>query len=48
MTAIVLSYVRATSYDPDLTVIATFSLAGLALSLAFILFGVDLGTVDLG
>jgi len=44
MTAILYSFVRATARDSDLPVITAFSLAGLVLSLAFVHFGLDLGT----
>jgi hypothetical protein len=46
MTAIVLSFVRATTRDyPDFAVIAAFSLAGLVFSLALVHLGFDLGAV---
>jgi hypothetical protein len=43
MTAIVYSFVRATTRESDLAMITAFSLAGVALSLALVHFGLNLG-----
>jgi hypothetical protein len=44
MTAIVYSFIRASTRVSEFAVITAFSLTGVVLSLAFVHFGFDLGT----
>ncbi len=44
MTAIVYSFVRATTRESDLAIVAAFSLAGVVLTLALLHFGLDMGS----